>query len=263
MGLIQNGYSFMSAGVQFVGLTVSNGAIPATHHYNFHQTGRNRNLTAGEGIANDKISVPVGSRPPECWIMAQKTGGLASTGSRVAGSGSTGTVNLAGGLNAVSTMEGSGSIDSAAMGLVMSAVASIAGTGGLTASMVGSIAAAADIAGLGGLSAALGAIAGGLATLAGIGGVCCSDLRADGYMSADIAPATTVAADVIGRAVLDAVIENGLSLADVQKLLLAVAAGNATGLDSNPVFKSQDGTIDRITGTLSAGNRTVDTIDVT
>jgi hypothetical protein len=108
----------------------------------------------------------------------------------------------------------------------------------------------------------MGAIAGAMATLAGQGGVCCSDLIADGFMSADIAPATTVAADVIGRAVLDAVIENGLSLADVQRVLLAVAAGNATGLDGEPVFKSQDGETDRVTGTLSGGNRTITSIDV-
>jgi len=261
MGLIQNGYRDAHGCLKFAGAGFSNGAYPAVHHANFHQTGRNRNLTAGEGITDDKISVPVGSRHPECWIMAQKSGGMASTGSRVAGSGTTGSVNLAGGLNAESTVEGTGGISDAAMGLIMSAVATIAGTGGLTADMVGSIAAAADLAGLGGLSAPLGAIAGGLATLAGTGGVCCSALTADGFMSADIAPATTVAADVIGRAVLDAVIENGLSLADVQRVLLAVAAGDATGLDADPVFKSRDGTKERITGTLSGGTRTITSID--
>ena len=262
MGLVQNGYKDRGTSEWYSGQTASNGALPSALHGITHLTGRNRNLTAGEGITNDKISVPVGSRPPECWIMAQKSGGMASTGSRIAGSGATASVNLAGGLNAVATIEGTGSINDAAMGLIMSAVATIAGTGGLTAAMVGSISAAADLAGLGGLSAPLGAIAGAMATLAGQGGVCCSDLRADGYMSADIAPATTVAADVIGRAVLDAVIENGLSLADVQRVLLAVAAGNATGLDGEPVFKSQDGETDRVTGTISGGNRTITSIDV-
>ena len=262
MGLIQNGYRDAHGCLKFAGGGFSNGAYPAAHHANFHQTGRNRNLFAGEGVTDDKTSVPIGYRPPYTWIMAQKTGGMGVTGRTILGTGGTGNGNLAAGLNAESTLEGTGGIDSAAMGLIMQAIATLAGIGGATVTANGILDAIASITGTGGLSAPLGAIAGGQATLSGQGGVCCSTPRADGFMSADIAPATTVAADVIARAVLDVVIENNLTLADVQKLLLAVAAGDATGLDADPVFKSQDGTKERITGTLSGGTRTITSIDV-
>lgn len=66
--------------------------------------------------------------------------------------------------------------------------------------------------------------------------------------------------DVTG-AVLEAPVEGGLTLRETMRLLLAYIAGDATGLDGNPAFKSQDGTKDRIAGTISGGNRTVSTVD--
>lgn len=212
----------------------------------------------------DKTSAqPVGYLPPHCWLLPMKAGGMGATGDKVGGTGRITSFNLAGGLNAESTLAGSGGIDSASMGLIMQAVATLAGTSSLSAAANGILDAIATLTGSSSLSAPLGAIAGGLATLAGTGGICCSSATAKAFMSADIAPATTVAAEVIGRAVLDAVIENGLSLADIQRVLLAVAAGDATGLDTDPVFMSQDGTKERITGTLSGGTRTVTGIDPT
>ena len=66
--------------------------------------------------------------------------------------------------------------------------------------------------------------------------------------------------DVTG-AVLEAPIEGGVTLKEAMRLMLAYVAGNATGLDGNPAFKSLDGTKDRIAGTISGGNRTVSTVD--
>ena len=68
--------------------------------------------------------------------------------------------------------------------------------------------------------------------------------------------------DVTG-AVLESPIEGGLTLRQVMRVLLAHAAGDATGLDTNPAFKSQDGTKDRLAGTVSGGNRTITTLDGT
>jgi hypothetical protein len=68
--------------------------------------------------------------------------------------------------------------------------------------------------------------------------------------------------DVTG-AVLEAGIEGDLNLRQVMRLLLAYVAGDATGLDTNPVFKAQDGTTTRLAGTVSSGTRTVTTRDVT
>lgn len=69
--------------------------------------------------------------------------------------------------------------------------------------------------------------------------------------------------DVTG-AVLEAKVEGNLSLKEAIRLLLAVAAGDATGLEgSNPVFKSQDGTKNRIEASYSAGDRDVTLRDAT
>lgn len=198
------------------------GTVASGDRSNFGKHGQCRNAYQ---VYDKKQSSPIGYRPHYCWIMAQRDGGMASIG-RVSGSGAVATPgNLAGGLNAEALLSGSGGIDSAAMGLIMSAVASLSGTGGFTADMVGNLAASASLAGSSTLSAPLGAIAGALATLAGQGGVCCSDLRADGYMSADIAPATTVAADVIGRAVWAASASESQVTGSMGEAVLAGAGG--------------------------------------
>jgi hypothetical protein len=60
------------------------------------------------------------------------------------------------------------------------------------------------------------------------------------------------------------VIESGYTAAEILKLLAAVAQGNASGLESgSPVFKSLDGTKDRIEATYVSGTRTVTGRDVT
>ena len=56
-------------------------------------------------------------------------------------------------------------------------------------------------------------------------------------------------------------VEGTLSLKQAIRLLLAHAAGNATGLDSNPAFKSLDGSKTRVAGTISGGTRTITTRD--
>lgn len=68
--------------------------------------------------------------------------------------------------------------------------------------------------------------------------------------------------DVTG-AVLEAQVEGDVTLKQALRLVLAYIAGNATGLDGNPAFKSLDGTKDRIAGTISGGSRTVTTVDPT
>lgn len=66
--------------------------------------------------------------------------------------------------------------------------------------------------------------------------------------------------DVTG-AVLEAPVEGNVTLKQALRLVLAYIAGDATGLDGNPAFKSLDGTKDRIAGTISGGSRTVTTVD--
>ena len=70
------------------------------------------------------------------------------------------------------------------------------------------------------------------------------------------------ASDVEG-ALQNMKIEGGLTFVQAMRAILAVAAGNATGLEgSSPVFKAQDGTTTRIAATYSSGDRTITTLDL-
>jgi hypothetical protein len=55
------------------GATVSNNAYPYIARGNYNLTGMKRNLTAGEGITDDKVGVPLGYGM-KGWIMPQKPG---------------------------------------------------------------------------------------------------------------------------------------------------------------------------------------------
>lgn len=64
------------------------------------------------------------------------------------------------------------------------------------------------------------------------------------------------------EAVWTRVLEAGFSAEQLVRLLAAVAAGNATGLESGaPAFKSLDGSKTRVGGTYDAGARVVTTRD--
>jgi hypothetical protein len=59
-------------------------------------------------------------------------------------------------------------------------------------------------------------------------------------------------------------LESGMTREQALRIILAVLAGNATGLNSNSqtVFKSQDGLTDRVVATVdSGGNRTITSVD--
>ncbi len=66
--------------------------------------------------------------------------------------------------------------------------------------------------------------------------------------------------DVTG-AVLEAPVEGDVTLREAMRLVLAYIAGNATGLDGSPVFRSLNGQKTRIAGSVSGGTRTVTTVD--
>jgi hypothetical protein len=68
--------------------------------------------------------------------------------------------------------------------------------------------------------------------------------------------------DVVG-AVQQMRVEGGLTLVETLRLLLAVAAGDGSQLDGNPIFRSQDGSKTRLAATISSGTRTITTRDAT
>lgn len=81
-------------------------------------------------------------------------------------------------------------------------------------------------------------------------------LPASPAATGDIPSAASIAAAIATR-----VAEGSLTWEHILRVLLAHAAGNATGLTTAPAFKSQDGLTDRIVGTISGGTRTVTSVD--
>jgi hypothetical protein len=73
MGLLQNGFRDTIGVFRTYGATVSNNAYPYIARGNYDRTGMKRNLTAGEGITDDKVGVPMGYTD-KGWIMPQKAG---------------------------------------------------------------------------------------------------------------------------------------------------------------------------------------------
>jgi len=291
MGLLANGFRDTLGAFQTYGATTSNNAYPSALVANYARTAAMRNITAGQGITDGTVSLPSGNRHPNVWMMPQKAGALASR-NLIEGVGSISASILAVKL-AEAAITGDGEL-TALGSLIVQALADLTGSGEISdADVKAFLAAVASISGSGEVSDAdlegLGAV---LAALTGIGTAAGSTLTAVGELDADLVvtgagltisnvgsavwsavAASNNDAGTMGEKLNDAgsasnpwteVIESGYTAAEILKLLAAVAQGNATGLENgSPVFKSLDGTIDRIEATYTSGTRTVTARDVT
>lgn len=104
MGLHQNGFRDNVGVFRFAGAGLSNGAYPSTLPINTHLTGAQRNLTAGQGISDDKVGIPLGYLAGGSWMLPQKPGNMSARytaeitvgaiGSGVGGITTTGTSSL-------------------------------------------------------------------------------------------------------------------------------------------------------------------------
>ena len=284
MGLLQNGFRDTTGVFQFFGATASNNAYPSSGWGGYARTGAIRNLTAGQGITDDKVGLPSGNRHPNVWMMPQKAGALAARNS-VTGTGDVSDADVWAVKLAEAAISGSGDL-TATGGLIVQLVAAVTGSGTvstadvkaflqLAAALSGSGVAAGSATGLGALIAALTGASDLDATLTGTGAMA-ADLvvTGTGLTTANVGEAVWSAlaaanntAGTMGEKLNDAgsasnpwteVIESGYTAAEILKLLAAVAQGDASGLEgSSPVFKSIDGLTDRITATYSSGTRTV------
>lgn len=77
MGVLQNGFRDTVGVFRTYGATISNNAYPQGTLGNYNLTGMMRNITAGEGITDDKVGVPMGYAD-KSWIMPQKSGMLSA-----------------------------------------------------------------------------------------------------------------------------------------------------------------------------------------
>ncbi len=209
----------------------------------------------------DRAAFPNGYNTEYVWQLPLKSGGIGAT-QGIRGSGTLTASALAVKL-ALADLTGSGGISSAVGSLIVQALADITGSGTISdANLQAFLAAVADLTGSGdaaGTASGLGAL---IAAMTGSGDAAAT-LPAFGELSADLTvTGTGLSSANVGQFVWSYLIENGLSAEQVQRLLLAVAAGDATGLEgANPVFKAQDGTTTRIDATYSSGTRTIDSIN--
>lgn len=292
MGILANGFRDTLGAFQTYGATASNNGYRSASWANYARTAANRNLVAGQGITDGTVSLPSGNRHPNVWMMPQKPGALAAR-NQIIGSGGVSDSDIWAVKLAQASLVGEGDL-SAIGGLIVQALADLTGSGEISdADLKAFLAAVASLTGSGEVSDAdlegFGAV---LAAISGSGTAAGSTLTGTGELDADlVVTGTGLTTSNVGQAVWAAlaasnnvtgtmgeklndagsasnpwteVIESGYTAAEILKLLAAVAQGSATGLESgSPVFKSIDGTKDRVTATYTSGTRTVTDRDVT
>ena len=78
MGLLQNGFMDVAGVFRFYGAGLRNGALPQQRQANYALTGMRRNLTAGDGITDDKVGLPMGYLAGGSYQLPQKPGQLSA-----------------------------------------------------------------------------------------------------------------------------------------------------------------------------------------
>lgn len=78
MGLLQNGFKDTCGVFRIYGAGLSNGALPQQLPANYALTGMRRNLTAGEGITDDRVGLPMGYLVGGSYQLPQKPGQLSA-----------------------------------------------------------------------------------------------------------------------------------------------------------------------------------------
>jgi hypothetical protein len=207
---------------------------------------------------NDKSAFNNGYGGGYAWHLSPKAGGLGSC-NEIAGTGEL-TAGLTRGINISSSLSGSGSIGTPSLSMVVQLAASLAGTGVLTASLLASLNLAAGLSGSGSLTGALNILAQLTAALTGSGSVS-ANLKGTLSLSADIyVNQSEASAEQIATAVWNAVAEGSYTYEEVMRILAAAAAGKTS--NTGQTFRDLSDTKDRITGTVSGGNRTAASYDV-
>ncbi len=140
MGLLANGFRDKSGVFQTYGATASNNAYPSANRANYARTGANRNISAGQGITDDKVGLPIGYLHPGAWMLPQKVGAMSSH-NRAQGV-ATATLTLVPGRNIEGTSDGT----STAVG-TLQLVVSMLGSADGTSIVTGNVSAALGLSG--------------------------------------------------------------------------------------------------------------------
>ena len=250
--------------------------------------GDRMNQSVGEGIPSELAGIPSGHLAPSAWVLPYR-GGAMSAFTFQAATVSLGTLNVAAGRN----IEGDTSITVTVPDALLQLVVSAVGSASITFTADGTLAGALAAEGAANISvtvptATLGAIIDAIAA-AQITVSASANIRATGALAGDITPFTELSPQSLADAVwsslsseyqtagtmgellnsagaaadpLLGVVEDSLTLRDVMRILLAVAGGDATGLEGGTmVFKAQDGSTIRVQADYSSGDRTITTLD--
>jgi hypothetical protein len=296
MTLLANNFRDTLGAFQTFGATASNNAYPSVTRQNYARTAAARNLTAGEGITSELVSIPSGNRHPNAWLMPQQAGALAARNTITGDGGVTDADRWAVKL-AEAALTGSGEL-TAIGSLVVQLVAALAGSGTVSAANLQAfLAAVANLTGSGevtdadleGFGAILAALAGegtlDASVLTGIGELDAAlVVTGTGLSTANVGPAVWAAlaaanngAGTMGEKLNDAgsasnpwteVIESGYTAAEILRLLAAVAAGKTTiddlgGGFATVTFRDLADTKDRMVADMAGSERTDVTKDVT
>jgi hypothetical protein len=229
-----------------------------------HGASAGRNLTAGEGITSDLVSLPSGNRHPNVWMMPQKAGALASR-NIITGNGAA-VAAITGGVNGIATLSGSGDM-SGAGALIISMVAALSGSGTISSAVAQAfLNLAATLSGSGTVSAAtlvaLGELQSALTGSGTVSGGSAATALGELAASITVTGGTLTTANV-GDAVWNALCEAGITNREALRVVLASLAGKLSGAPTGPiVIRDVNDTKDRITATVDMdGNRTAVTLD--
>lgn len=213
MGLLANGFRDTSGVFQTYGATASNNAYPSALLANYARTGAARNISAGQGISDDTVGLPMGYLAPGAWLLPQK-GGAMSSHNRTTGV-ATATLTLVSGRNIAGTADGAATA-AATLQLVVSMVASAAGI----ASVTGNVFAALGMVGSSAGSCTASAQKNALGWLSGSSaGSCTATLTryATGRLYGSITPFTELSPENLAAAVIAAAQDTPIH-ADIQKV---------------------------------------------
>lgn len=289
MGLLGNGFRHNLAGRITTATTNIDGCnasvIPASRNLAAFR----RNMLVGSATLDSRSSVPDGCRHPVAWLMPQVAGGLSTRNSIIGAGGLALSIQQA--REAAALLVGSGGVMSPVVGLVVQVAAVLLGAGGVlpvTPQLIANLAAL--LTGSGDIDATNSALLDLEALLTGSGDIdpnntALADLAVIIRGYGDLTPeglrdavwqanaASFNDAGTMGEKLNDAgsaanpwteVIESGYTAAEILRLIAAVAQGSATDLEgAAPVFKSIDGTKNRVTATYAGGTRTVTGRDAT
>lgn len=239
--------------------------------------------------------VPSGYREGGSWSLPRLAGELAST-VFISGVGTLDSA-AAGGKNAEAALSGVGDFTAPPpLQLIVSAIAALTGTGALSGNALATLQAAASLAGSGSFTSAIGAIASVISSITGSGSPTAS-LTATGTLSATLTPFTSLSPQSLAQAVweslvadfdtagtfgeavggssaspaqvaaavLGALVEGSITLAESIRIINAILAGKVSGAGAGAgteAFRNLADTKDRVVATMDAsGNRTVIVID--